>query len=180
MVTAKDEPESIIQHPKTKGKSSSQTVSKGIRDATWDDASVMQAWTAVLNDGTENIEEIEMLDDDPKLYNEMEDPLDAFVRPCDVIKMIADKTKRATAVMVTEFTTDNVKDSIEEYIKVWYRSAKEGIKPLIFHLVEENINDVVGLGRLNMAFDRKRGWPSWLKPLHGWTCTANGNEQRSD
>lgn len=79
----------------------SQTSPQGIRDAATEDFWEMQAWTAPLDDETDS-DKIEYLEDSTELSDEMEDPMDAFVTRCHVIKTIADETTNATAIMMTE------------------------------------------------------------------------------
>lgn len=148
-VTATDDPECIIRWAETTRESSFQTAREGIREATTEEVRAKQAWTAALIDKTDNKDESEELEDDVEQSDEMEAPMEAFVTGRDVLAMIADETKKATATMVTESITNTVEEFVSDMIQVGYNLAREGIKAPIFHLVDEDLIYFVQQGSLD-------------------------------
>lgn len=87
----------------------------------------MQVWTAKLNEKIDNNEEREDLEDDAKLQNEIEIPMDAIASRHNVIAIIANETKMATATMVTEQIKNTAKENmvdVKESNSCWKERAK--------------------------------------------------------
>lgn len=69
--------------------------------------------------------------------------MDVFIIRCDVIAIVIAELKEAIAPAVMEWAMEAVEDTIAVVIQVELKSAKQWIKKLIFHLVEEGRTDFV-------------------------------------
>lgn len=78
----------------------------------------MQARTAALNNKTNSNEESEELEDDAELSDEIKVPRDSFVTRRDVLAVIDQEARKATAAMVTESITNTVEDTTADVIEV--------------------------------------------------------------
>lgn len=105
--------------------SSFWTTGKGIRNVATKVAQAMQVWTAVLNDKSENLYESEELGVDAELTNKMAAAMDSYIMWNGVIAMVADETKKQTATLVTESTTNFVEENIAYVIQSYNLDIRE-------------------------------------------------------
>lgn len=100
MVIATDKPERIIRRIKTTPEWWFQTTRTGHRHPVTEKAQAMQAWSAALNDETDNKDKVEELEDYLEQPNDAGAPLNALVTRPDVKKKIDDETRKETATMI--------------------------------------------------------------------------------
>lgn len=92
----------------------------------------MQVWAAALNEKTNDNDEIKGLEDFEKHTDETEVPLAVFVTRWDVIAMVPDETKKATATMMTETITGMWEDTVAGSFKLKAPPNRKGVSSRYF------------------------------------------------
>lgn len=99
--------------------------------------------SAGQNDEAEDKDKIGVIEDYPEHPHETGAAMDVFFTRHDVIAMVADEMRKATAAMVTEATLNTVEDNFADAIHFGYSPVKQGSTVSILHIIEVVFSDEV-------------------------------------
>lgn len=155
--------------PKTMDELSFQTARTELIYPALEKAQTMQTWTALLDDEMDDKIEIKEVKDYRSYPDENRDPVDGFITRFDVIAMISDETKKATAVMLTGPLQVTSK-TFCQISKMWVtHRRKKVIKRRFFNLSTERL--LMLSGRIFWIHSWYEISTSWLNQTDLWTLS---------